>query len=625
MINLTTVNLDRLFSEIEEEVRWAEEALEEFRERIARHEQLYLGQPKQKVKNFPWEKASNLVVPLVGTFVDAIFARHHNTLFNVPKIWFVEYFNEAWKDAAPLWREFIEFDSVRTWKLHSVATDWINQAVKHGLGVIRVPWEQRLRKATVFNPTSGGEMDEVYEAHVGPAPHFIPLARCLWPSDATSVESARWFGRKYWVAKRRFELGMKLGFYSNGEDYLKTVRRIERTAEEEAKDTAAGTQAPVMPEGVELYEISWLLDIDGDGVEEEIILVFNPAVRKFARAIYHPYWHGRRYFIGIPYWPLEGRVEGLGLCGMLEQLEEAISTVHNQATDNATVANTRIWAARPGNPQIRPGMKLYPGKVVLLDDPANDLIPKQLGEIYPSIVEREAILRDYAERRAGVTDYSLGRESPVVGWRATATSTLSLLQEAARRFDLPLRNIRVGFNELALQATELYQQFRPVRKLAAFFGDRLPMVLAFMTQPPTRVRDGMDINLQATTATKNIVQERESFVQLFTLITQYYQMVVQATTAITNPQVPALTRAAVVAAAEKGSELIKRILEAWPVPDPRTFLLRSEELMEVVNALQQTALPPGRGGVAPRGGGVSPAPPVGGPSGLPAAGAGPVP
>lgn len=608
-LNVNSTEMQKLYDEIDEELRWEESANDGMRNRIAHHNRLYLGEPKQRVKNFPWPKASNIVVPLVGTFVDAVYARHMNTVFGQPTVWQVLALSKAWTQAAPRWRKFLEYESYYTMGLFNSSSRWIFGATKHGLGVLRVTWEKVLKKRIVKDPRSGAENEIPYYFKDAPGLLPVPLDHCHWPDDAVDVESARWFGRDYWVPLRRYDLGVRRGFYTDPDESVRNTRRmIEFTPSEEQAADKSDRSSPRPPDGIRLYEISWTIDLDNDGIEEELIMVINRDARRIVRLIWHPYFHQRRYFVGIQYWPHDNRVEGLGMCSMLEQLTEAITTVHNQASDNATAANTRIWGVKPGNPQIRPGMRTYPGMVVTLTDPVNDLVPKQLGEVYPSIVEREAILRDYAERRVGVTDYSLGRESPVVGWRATATSTVSLLQEAARRFDLTLRNIREGFREVALQSTELYQQFPPVDRITSIFEEESDSVLRFMQNPPSPVRDGINILTFASTAARNIEQERESFVQLFQLLSGYYQTFIQATTLITNPQIPALTKAATAASLERGAELMRRILENWPIPDPESFLIDERDLGGLVRELQ----PVGQGGGYPALG----APPTGGGGGI---------
>jgi hypothetical protein len=617
-LNLGPGELEKLYDELDEEIQWVDETNSEYQERLAHHQRLYLGKPKQKVKNFPWPRASNVVVPIVGTFVDAVFARHMNSLFGTPTFWMTKALSKAWVPAAPLWRDFLEYESYYTFGLWNFSCNFLMTAVKHGLAIAKVAWERTPGKYWVENPQSKGLQEVPYLKKDGPMLISLPLEQCIWADGSVDVASARWVGWKYFIHERTLDFGARRGFYSNVDKAKGGIEERQLSPEQQEKEDAAGRSAARRPRGVWLHEVSWSLDLDGDGIEEEVVLWLERRTRTIVRATWHPYWHQRRYFVGMNYWPVEGQVEGLGMCGMLEQLAEAISTVHNQATDNATAANTRIWGAKPGNPQIRQGMQLYPGKVVFLDDPEKDLVGKQLGEVYPSIIEREAILRDYSERRVGVTDYSLGRESPVVGWRATATSTLSLLQEAARRFDLTLRSIREGYREVGLQVTELYQQYKPMERLANFFEERLPEVLYFMQHPPSRVRDGLDVMVAASSASQNREQEKESFLQLFQILQTYYSSVFNAAAAIENPQIGPLAKGSLIASLERGGELMKRLLEAWPLPDPKTFVVDQGAIMEVLNGLrgQNPGGVPGTGGPAmagrPTNAGVLP-PPGGGP------------
>jgi hypothetical protein len=590
------VKLQDLTRELAEELATAEIFLKPLKTQLYEWERLYLAKPKQKERNFPWRRASNIVVPIIGTFTDALFARHMNTIFGGISIWTVEPLSKAWIPVAKLWEKFIENESYRTFRLYKASVDWLLSAVKFGLGVLRVTWEDS--PAKIMTP----EGPRVVPGYTGPKLTPIPLAKCLWPEDATSVEDARWFAREYWVAERTFELGAKVGYYTlpkNAtvstflEGYLPEEDELLRKEKTGQSSSNRGVR------GVKLTEVSWTIDIDDDGVEEEVLAVFHKATETILRLVICPFYHGKRPFIGVRYWPVEGSVMGLGVCSMLEQIAEAISTVHNQATDNATIANTRIWAVRPGTPMASPDYPIYPGAKIITPDPAADIVPKQLGEVYPSITEREAIYRDYAERRVGVTDYSLGRESPIVGWRATATSTVSLLQEASRRFDLTLREIRDAYRELGTQITELYQQFKPVVVLREFAEDKANIIETVINLPPERVRLGLDINLTAITAARNAEAEKQNLLNLFGLLKDYYASAVQAAMLLENPETGPISKGAAVAALQKSSELMRRLIETWTIPDAETFVMAMQDVMESANAIRNTMEQAQPGSVVP--------------------------
>jgi len=593
-------DLKKLTIELADELATAEIFLKPLKNQLYEWERLYLSKPKQKERNFPWRRASNIVVPIIGTFADALFARHMNTIFGGISIWTVEPLSKAWIPVAKLWEKFIENESHRTIKLYKASTDWLLSAVKFGLGVLRVTWEDN--PAKIMTP----EGPKIVPGHVGPKLTPIPLAKCLWPEDATSVEDARWFAREYWVAERTFDLGVRLGYYTLPKDaslglylegYLPEEDELLRKEKTGQGSSGRGVK------GVRLTEVSWTIDIDDDGVEEEVLAIFHRGTNTILRLAICPFYHGRRPFIGVRYWPVEGSVMGLGVCSMLEQLAEAISTVHNQATDNATIANTRIWAVRPGTPMASPDYPIYPGAKLITPDPTSDIVPKQLGEIYPSITEREAIYRDYAERRVGVTDYSLGRESPIVGWRATATSTVSLLQEASRRFDLTLREIREAYKELGTQITELYQQFKPIVILREFAEEKSDIIETVINLPPERVRLGLDINLTAITAARNAEAEKQNLLNLFGLLRDYYTSAMQAAMILENPEAGPISKGAAVAALQKSSELIRRLIETWTIPDAETFVMGIQDVMEGANAVANTMGAPQSGTVVPLQGG----------------------
>src|SRR5215468_9577423 len=72
---------------LEQELTEALQQHEKKLEWIDESNRLYLGDPSNRRKTFPWDGAANLVVPLVGITVDSIVARIMNTIFAVEPFW----------------------------------------------------------------------------------------------------------------------------------------------------------------------------------------------------------------------------------------------------------------------------------------------------------------------------------------------------------------------------------------------------------------------------------------------------------------------------------------------------------------------------------------------------------
>ncbi|KKL97423.1 hypothetical protein LCGC14_1834660, partial [marine sediment metagenome] len=108
---------------------------------------------------------------------------------------------------------------------------------------------------------------------------------------------------------------------------LDASRRSEENAEPSWKQT------------FDFIELWLSFDVDGDGVDEEIVVDFHMLSGTLLSARYN--WYAdvhRPYRIGV-YIPVEGRWMGIGVGKQNEQFQALITTIHRQRLDAGTLAN----------------------------------------------------------------------------------------------------------------------------------------------------------------------------------------------------------------------------------------------------------------------------------------------
>ena len=221
----------------------------------------------------------------------------------------------------------------------------------------------------------------------------------------------------------------------------------------------------------------------------------------------------------------EGRFYGIGVPELLETIQRGVNTSFNQSVDNATIANMRCVKIRSGSQLARNFGEIYPGRKFYVDN-VDDIKEFQLGEVYPSIFQVGLLLRDFAERRTGISDFNLGRESEVLGRASTATTTMALLQESARRFDLYAKDIRRAISDLGMQSLELIQQMKPFARVHTVLGQDGPLAERALNLPQG-ISIGQHLMVNATSAStatnKQVMQQNAMTV--FGLMVQYLTQV----------------------------------------------------------------------------------------------------
>ena len=334
----------------------------------------------------------------------------------------------------------------------------------------------------------------------------------------------------------------------------------------------------------------------GKGDIAPIVVTYHRPSKKIMRAMHNPFNTGASPFTKGRFVEIRGRNDGFGLAQQLKALQSEISTIHNQQVDNATLANTRFFVGRRG--QIKADTKIWPGKVVLTSDPKSDFIPMQLGEVYNSMKSLEVTAMAYAERRSGVSDYTLGRESTVVGDRATATGTLAILQEGNRRFDLNVRDMRDTLQKVGYNILELNHQFRPRGMAYLVQGEHGESVERLLDLPPEFSALGLGLELTASTGTINRQVEQAGLIKLLGILTENLQLGQQAEMLIANPQLPGEVKEYTIKQMEGIATIVRRIAQ--------TFEQRNaEDIVATVTAYEGLQAMAGGSGQGPTQGAIS--------------------
>lgn len=552
---------------------------------VEENSKLYLGEPKTKTKDFPWRNASNLVIPLVGITVDSVLARVVNTIFGVEPFWTV---TSGPKQLGLIHKDietFMDWSAKTELKLYKQIKSWSLETVLDGWSWLKAYWE------IVFHQRFENGRWVLYPSRQPKVCH-IPLIDILPQYGVDNEKEGDFFAQRVrWTDANLRRKSEKV--YS----YIEEV--IANKDDQNLRRQAYGLNEGVVREKVNTaYEcwIDWAFGAK-KSIIAPIVVTYHAPTRKIMRAMHNPLHIGQRPFIKGRFVEIRGQAKGLGLARQLKSLQAEISTIHNQQVDNATLANTRFFIGKRG--QIKSDTRVWPGKVILTQDPGKDFIPMQLGEVYNSMKSLEITAMSYAERRSGVSDYTLGRESTVIGDRATATGTLAILQEGNRRFDLNVRDLRDSLQDLGYLLLELNHQYRP-RGMATFLqGSSGESVEVLLDLPPDFSAASLGLELTASTGTINRQVEQAGLLQFLGVLTQNLQLGQQAAFLLGNPEVPAMAKEYTMKAMEGITNIVKRIAQTFDQRNSEDLvptLQAYEGLQNLAGRAQQAGVPGVAGG-----------------------------
>ena len=568
---------------------------EQYVDKLIKWAKEYWSEPASKLATFPFQGAANIIVPLTAIAVETIHARTMTTLFSLDDQFVsVKAKNKDWTDFAVPVERFLNHEMLNVMDVYKPFSNTILEIIKFGTGIIKDYYERVVKYAGQTH--NGIERIVPVVIKDGAQLCSTPIGKFLMPFDNKDVQGAAWVGEEHTDTIYQIELGEKSGLFKQGttealwgwvtRSVAGTVgveRRTQRTQE------LLEDRVPVWPKWIDWVEIWLSYDIDGSGVQREIVVYYHRAAQYFMAI--RDNWNAdvhRPYEIGT-YFPVEHRWTGIGICQQNSDFQNEITAQHRQRLDNATMANMRMLKINK-SAGYGPGEPLFPGKMFLVDN-KDDIEPLEMAEIYASAFENEQATLIYSQQRTGVNEVTLGQ--PQVGTPGTATGDLARLQEGNKKWDYFYKNVKrlvqTSINRTALNI----QAFGP-RDLSYYEqSDGGKLAEHFFRLPPSWITDGLILQMAATGQQQNKIIDRQNWVQVAAMITQYIQGMLQLAEMLGNQQLAQTIATKGLAA---GTEAIRQILETYDIRNIDKFLVL--DLEQTAGSLANQVLN-GPGGPSP--------------------------
>jgi hypothetical protein len=629
--------------------------------------QQYRAPATQPTKHFPFEGASNYVLPVTAIDVDQMYAKFVQTIHAPANLWTIQALNPAWTDAAKPIQDFLEWMDGAILRMEDVNKRAFLELVKLGTCVYKTDW--LYEKRNIWTYDEAGERVRATRVVSHPVVDHVRLVDFIIPAYAYAIQpddqgGAPWLAERHRITVERLE-----SIADSSEPYMPNygamaVQKIKRslTPDQSPHDDAIQAmdyQVPISgikggqtfetalgraqnhqlgggvgntPKNeVEIFEIHARFATQGKE-EDDIVVEYHIPTQTIIRGTYLRYHHGRRPYSKAVYFPTEG-FYGIGICEQKEMFQAFISDLTNFQHDNVLLSNSLGIAAKSGS-NIAPGEPIYPGKIWITDgNPKEELMPFQLGSVYPSLPALISSVEYTGRQRTGVSDLNSGNINSLPS-RTPATTVQSLLEEGARRPDLTLKDLRRCLSEVGLRIIQLVQQHaqpsvnadgeKLLSAAMSVLGDEGgTTVIQKLGLPVQGAEYGLGVNLTATSATANKEVAKQAFMGLIQLQMQtapaLTQLIMQAIQAWGTP-----VGQVALDSAQGIAYTMKRLFEQFDIRDLNEVVpqLPKDPVQAIGDPLAALQfLPPGGG--APQGaaggggmGALSGPPGAGGPSGV---------
>jgi hypothetical protein len=292
--------------------------------------------------------------------------------------------------------------------------------------------------------------------------------------------------------------------------------------------------------------------------------------------------------------PLEGRWRGIGICKQNEMFQREVTTMHRQRLDSGTLANMGMLKVHRMS-GYGPKEPIFPGKMWFLDDMTH-VEPFKMSEVQQSAFADEQGTLIYSQQRTGVNEVMMGM--PQVGTPGTATSDLARIQEGNKKFDFVMKNLKSCANEVITDLFCNIVQFGPKNIDYFEWADGGEKLRQLMTLPVSLIRQSIIFEVVAAGQQSNRIMDRQNWMNIAALITQYYQSMLLLTQDDPKLQAVVMQRALIAA-----TEAMRQILDTFDVKNKERIIV--EEVEKMLNGQSGTGTIPG-GGAGPAGNGNAP-------------------
>ena len=559
--------LEQLTYYLRQEIWRAQSERFELESQWIRYDLGYRGKPKETTKDFPFEGAANLVIPVIATDVDTIFSRIMGILFSPDNLWSCRALNESMVQFAPKLQDFLEWAQEHELGVYDAVADWCMELCKLGTGVLKQRYRREMKQVYQYRETDFGTVEQQLMMLIKDSPRVehVSLYDFYIPASSTNVQEAPWCAERIMLGWGQLMERARAGVYMLPAGIGNWYAQSRASRNEEVKQRS-DMYVPSFADRFEIHEF-WLdYDLSGLGrPPQAIVATLHIPSMSLLRVDYNPFFNQDKPYSIARYLRQEKRFYGIGLCEMLAQFQDEISTQHNQRIDSATLANSTMMKAKKGI-GIRENEPIIPGRWFLLDN-MEDVQTLPMGQRFDSTVPYEEMTLQYATKRTGVNDYIQGNPTAAVGY-GPASTTQAMLQEGAKRFDQVMREARRCLSETGVRVTELYQQYNQKGKEYLVMGQQDGAVVHQILQFPMEIiRTGVAIELTATSGNLNKEQQIRTNTIISQMVVQYYQQVMQAMSYVVNPQVPPQIKQLAMEMVQGGTILIKRIMDDYGLKD----------------------------------------------------------
>lgn len=431
-----------------------------------------------------FEGSSQLHIPMPFIVCKTLHARYNQAVWQDPPF-NVKARQESLKDRAPVVSDTIRYylmDGANKFQgVEAVVDAWIWDWITQGSAIMKQRWDVQYTRfidvkkkkvagtPRIFTDVQTGkttaqptvkeiEVEEAVTKKIFEGPIFenkhledVLIIGNPDPDLAEAVLDRQWLtASDLWTyADRRiFDKDIVEEIIEGGHDYeegaLGNDLKIART-QDAGKARLDGERELDRYQVIEAY---LELDVDGSGINSQIIVWVHWRSKKILRAtyLYRVSPDGTRPFAKADFQPKKDQEYSCGLPELLYPLSQELDAIHNMKIDFGLVSTMPFGFYRATSGIDPETIQLEPGALIPCDNPQEDVYFPQIGNRTVFGNQEEQAIQTMVERLTSISDINMGLMNGQ-GATRTATGTKFLAGEMSSNLDIYLRRINRGWKK----------------------------------------------------------------------------------------------------------------------------------------------------------------------------------
>jgi hypothetical protein len=555
-----------------------------YEEKITKWRMAYEARPREEQRQFPFQNASNLIIPLIAIHTDTLHAQLMAAIFKTQPIIVAKVLgdfgpeSDEYKEA---YEEFMQYVAIEPSELdlYRVYNEGFRECIKYGTITFKCPWEHKTRDFLIPGGDGTGKPRDfltktLYE---GPRPEKLPFNAFYYPIMAKTLDDMDIKCHKRTMLQHELEERKFSDVYDRAmvDEVLKLPDRTSPTTDQATQEETLGarTTASYGHKEWDVWECYVSYRYKDEAFAPRMIVTYHEKSDKILRAVYDNF--AQEWFVGARMAHRDDMYPGYGFAEILWMFQEGSSETYNGYRDNQTVANTRVWRVDPDS-KLHQGYRIYPS--AMLPAAKDEIEALAHGDVSQINLDELRLLLELAERRSGVSPPQQGMGAGANTKRGiySAMGTLSLMQEGNSRKDLNVSDMRDAHVRLMRLISLQYGKFgydsKHHDKRVGLFGKKQSLIKKALSM----IADGtMGLPCYSSTASINKEVEKQNDMMLSQMMSRHYQMVAQLLGSMQSVMTPPQVKQYFVEVIIASNLLMKKILRNFGhdeverlVPDP---------------------------------------------------------